>query len=187
MTLFASSREKRLWLWTLLVVATIYLTLGVAGAVAGILGESGLLAAAPFVLGVVLVGAAVVTLRVRPRPGWAELGVWLGIAAAYLMVFVRMASPVERSHLIEYGLVAAFIHEALLERKRQGRRVPAPGLIAIVVAALLGWIDEGIQALLPNRVYDIQDVLFNTLAATMAVAARAALAWARQRKEGRKS
>lgn len=181
MPLFASARERRLWLWTLVVVATIYLTLGVAGSVAGVLRESGLLEAATFVVGMLLVGAAVVTMRVRTRPGWGELGVWLGVAAGYLMVFVRMASPAERSHLIEYGVVAAFVHEALLEREGQGRRVPLPAVAAVVATALLGWLDEGIQAILPNRVYDIQDVLFNTLAAAMAVAARVALAWVRRR------
>lgn len=183
---FSSPRERRLWIWTLVVVASIYLTLGAAGAVAGVLRESGLLEAATFVLGMLLVGAAVVTLRVLVRPGWGELGVWLGIAAAYLMVFLRVASPVERSHLIEYGVVAAFIHEALLERRTQGRRVPVPALLAVVATALIGWLDEGIQAVLPNRVYDIEDVLFNTLAAVMAVAARMALAWVR-RRIGRKS
>ena len=30
----------------------------------------------------------------------------MGIAATYLLVFVRMAIPTERSHLIEYGVVA---------------------------------------------------------------------------------
>ena len=41
-------------------------------------------------------------------------------------------------------------------------------------------LDEGIQAFLPSRVFDPQDMLFNVLAAAMAVAAGAALAWARR-------
>ena len=181
MSLFTSTRERRLWFWTLVVVASIYATLGVAGTLAGVLRESGLLEASTFLLGMLLVGTAVLTQRVKTRPGWSELGVWLGVAAAYLLVFVRMASPVERSHLIEYGVVAAFIHEALAERVSQGRRVPLPAVVAVVVTVLLGWLDEGIQAILPNRVYDIQDVAFNTLAALMAVGARVALAWVRRR------
>ena len=44
-----------------------------------------------------------------------------------------------------------------------------------------GWLDEGIQWLLPGRVYDLRDVGFNALAAAMAVFGRLALAWARRR------
>ena len=182
MPLFTSNRERRLWFWTLVVVVTIYATLGLTGTLAGLLRESGLLEASSFLFGMLLVGAAIFTQRVKTRPGWSELGVWLGVAAAYLMVFVRMASPVERSHLIEYGVVAVFVHEALIERSGRGGRVWLPAVVAVVVTVLLGWLDEGIQAILPNRVYDIQDVVFNTLAAVMAVAARVAIAWVRRRR-----
>ena len=50
----------------------------------------------------------------------------------------------------------------------------------MAATVLLGWLDEGIQWLLPNRVYDIRDVGFNALAAVMAVGASLALSRARQ-------
>lgn len=56
-----------------------------------------------------------------------------------------------------------------------------PALLAIVIAALVGVLDECIQAFLPNRVFDPLDILFNVLAAVMAVTASAALAWAQRR------
>ena len=110
----------------------------------------------------------------RRRPGRAELAVGLGILIVYLMAWIRIGAGTleERTHLFEYSLVAALVHEALLERRQNGRRVPAPALLALVVSVLLGWLDEGIQALLPQRVYDIVDVAFNTLAATMIISAR---------------
>jgi VanZ family protein len=67
---------------------------------------------------------------------------------------------------------------------RNNRRVPTPAVLAIGVTALIGWLDEGIQALLPNRFYDIQDVGFNALAALMAIVASLALEWARGRVRG---
>ena len=179
MSLFTSRRERRLWFWTLLVVAAIYSTLGLARPLAGVLRELGLLEAL-FMLGMLLVGAAILTQGLKTRPGGAEICVALGVAAVYLLLFARVATPEERTHLIEYGVVAVFIYEALRERANHGRRVPVPALLAVLAASLVGVLDENIQALLPNRAYDIRDVLFNVLAALMAVAASVALAWARR-------
>ena len=119
----------------------------------------------------ILVGATIVTQGVKARPGGTEIAVALGVTAAYLMVFLRMAVLEERTHLIEYGVLGVFIHEALAERARQGRRVPLPPLLAILATAALGLLDECIQAFLPSRIFDPQDILFNLLAGTMAVAA----------------
>lgn len=170
MPLFTSRRERRLWLWTLAVVAAIYATVGLARTLTGLLRDRGLLEGA-FVLAFLLVMVAIVTQGLKVRPGGAEIAVALGIAATYLLVFVRMALPEERTHLIEYSVVAIFSYEALSERNRNGRRVPAPYLLAVMLTALLGWLDEGIQAVLPNRVYDVRDVGFNALAGLMAIAA----------------
>ena len=179
---FASDRERRLWGWTLAVVVAIYSTLGLARALADALGDSTLVGAGLFLLCCFLVLAAVVTQGLRVQPGGLEIGVALGVAAAYILVFVRMAIPTERSHLIEYGVVAVLVHEALLERARHGRRVPAPALLAVLGAGLVGVLDECIQLLVPSRVFDPLDMLFNVLGGAMAVAASAALGWAGGRR-----
>ncbi len=176
---FTSRREQHLWSWTLAVVAAIYSTLGWAPALAKFLRDRGLLDRL-FVLGLILIGAAILTQALKVRPHGTEIGVALGIVATYLLVFVRMAIPEERTHLIEYGVVAIFVKEALTERASQGRRVPVPALLAILTTALVGLLDECIQAFLPIRVFDYRDIFFNGLAAVMAVAASVALTWARR-------
>lgn len=177
---FTSARERRLWLGALAVVAAIYATLGLASTLAAMVRARGV-GEPLFVLGALLVLLMLLTQGLATWPGRAEVVVGLGIAASYLLLFVRMTIPTERTHLIEYGVVALLLHQALLERRRNGRTVRAPALVAVVATALLGWVDEGIQALLPNRVYDIRDVGFNALAGLMAVVASVALSWARQR------
>ncbi|MDH3603415.1 MAG: hypothetical protein OEU26_27700 [Candidatus Tectomicrobia bacterium] len=118
MSLFTSDRERHLWFWTLAVVVAIYSTLGRAATLAGAFRDRGLIDAV-FGFGFFLVLATIMTQGLKTRPGGAEIGVALGVAAAYLMVFVRMAIPAaERTHLIEYGVMAVFIHEALTERAR---------------------------------------------------------------------
>ncbi|MDJ0923997.1 MAG: VanZ family protein [Acidimicrobiia bacterium] len=171
---FASAREQRLWMWTLAVVVGIYSTLGLARTLAGVLRARDLLDGL-FVLGFLLVLGTIAWQGIRRRPGGLEVAVVLGVAAVYLLVFVRMGIPEERTHLVEYGVLAVLIYEALLERARNGRRVPMPAVLAVLGTALLGALDEGIQAVLPNRVFDPVDMLVNFLAGLMAVGASVAL------------
>jgi len=165
---------------TAAVVAAIYATLGLAGRLASILREAGLLSAS-FALGMVLIGVAIVVQGLRSRPRSAEIAVAVGVATVYLMVFVRMGLAEGRTHLIEYGIVALLIHAALTERAMHNPRVPAPAVLAVAMAGSVGVLDELIQALLPNRVFDPRDILFNVVAAALAVGAIKTLRWARQR------
>ena len=63
---FTSRRERRLWLWTLAVVAAIYFTLGLTRPLAGALRERGLLEAS-FALGMLLVGATILLQGFKAR------------------------------------------------------------------------------------------------------------------------
>ena len=75
------------------------------------------------------------------------------------------------------GLIGGRVktYEPLLERARQGRPVSKPALLTVGSTALIGLCDEGIQAVLPNRFFDWNDVFFNALAGFMVIAARLAL------------
>lgn len=184
MGFFSSERERRLWFWALAAVVAIYSTLGLAGTLAGDLRDRGLVENA-FWLVLFLIGASVVTLALKTRPRGFEIGIAMGIAAVYLMVIFRMTIvPEERSHLVEYSVVAALVYAALLERSNKGRWVPKPALLAILATAIIGVVDELIQAVLPNRVFDIIDIGHNALAALMAVSASVILSKARRWGQG---
>lgn len=171
MTLFSSRRERKLWFWLAAVLAGIYSTLGSAPALAAALREwDELRNTLFFALFLVLVLVAI--LFIRRRPGRAEIAVGVGILIVYVMAWLRIGTLEERTHLFEYGLVAALVHEALLERQTNGRSAPKLTLLALAISLLLGWLDEGIQSILPNRVYDIRDVFFNSVAAAMVIGAR---------------
>jgi hypothetical protein len=180
MSVFLSKREKRLWLLVLLVVIAIYATLGLSPILAGFLRDRGLISDG-FWLGLALIGLTILAHGLRTRPGGYEIATWLGIAGVYLLVFLRMNIPEERSHLIEYSVVAIFILEALRERVKQGGNVYRPPLLAIALTTLIGLLDECIQFFLPGRVYDLFDISFNFLAALMAVTGSLVLAWARKK------
>ena len=189
MTLFSSRRERRLWACALAVLVAIYLTFGLAQTLVGLLGDSGL-DVWLFLFACILILVTVVTQGLRVWPSMAEVGAAIGIYAAYLLVFVRMTIPTERSHLVEYGVVAICVYEALRERASQGRRVPVPALLAVLITGLLGVLDECVQLAMPDRVFDPVDMYFNVVAGAMAVAASASLAaarrWAVARTRGRR-
>ena len=176
--LFSSDRERRLWLCALAVVAAIFSTLGLASLMAEVL-YSQTLSAVVFLVCMALVGLTILTQGLRARPGGVEIGIGLGIAVVYLMLFLRLTIP-ERSHLIEYSVLAVFIYEALAERARRGRRVGAPALLAILATTLIGTIDEVIQLFLPSRHFDWTDIIFNFLAGLMAVVSLVLLSWGRR-------
>ena len=181
-----SRREQRLWLCALAVVVAIYSTLGLAGSLAEILREHNLLPAAVLVLMLATVGA-IVGSGLRRRPGRREVWVALGVTAVYAMAVVRMGGSMEeRTHLFEYGIVAVLIYQALSERSRNGRRVPAPAVLALVATVALGWIDEGLQALIPNRVYDNFDVVRNSVAAAAGIAGSVVVGRVNARLDGRR-
>ncbi len=174
-SLFTSDRERNLWLSALVVMVAIYATLGPARSIVDALRERNLLRVS-FALLVVIVVIVFAWQWLKSRPGWSEIGVAIGIALAYWGTFLRMGNPAERTHLIEYGIVAVLIHMALIERGRNGRPVSRPAALTVVVTALLGLLDEGIQAVLPSRVFDWIDVLFNAFAGFIVIVARLALA-----------
>lgn len=185
MSLFTSKREKRLWTFVIILIIAIYSTLGLALKMAEFLQNQDLQAVF-FLMGMFFVGVTIVSQGLKVRPGGAEIAIAVGIVAVYFMAFTRITLLAERSHLIEYSVVAVFIYEALIERKRNGKKVPFPSILAIFLTSLVGFLDECIQLFIPNRVFDPQDMLFNTLAAVFAVIAVQVLDWARNRIRKRK-
>ena len=175
-SLFSSKRERRLWTWALVVVVAIYSTLGLAAKLVGQVNE-GVLAIAFFAC-LILVGVTILTQGLRVRPGGIEIGVAVGIAVVYVLIGVRMAVP-ERSHLMEYGVLAILVYEAINERVANGRRAPLPAVGAFLTASLTGVVDECMQVFLPSRVFDWRDILFNVLATLAAIVGMVALRWSR--------
>ncbi len=175
---FSSPRERRLWLLTLATLVAIFSTLGLARTLADELRRRDLIDAtfAWLFLAIVL---AIVALALRVRPRGIELGVWLGVLAVYGLVLTRMVLPEDRTHVIEYGVVAVLIHEALVERRGNGRPVPVPALVALVATVAIGALDEAVQLLIPSRVFDVEDILTNSISAAAALAAKLTLQAAR--------
>jgi hypothetical protein len=99
----------------------------------------------------------------------------LGLGALYAAVVLPMENPEEKAHFVEYGLVALLAWASLPAMWTRSRRFAA----AWVFTLCAGWTDEGIQALIPSRHYDLRDVAFNAAAGLLALTALNLLRWVR--------
>ena len=187
---FRSGREKRLWFAAGLCIVLIYSSLYVARPVANFLRDQNLLRLM-VALAFLSTGGLVVWRLLVGGVGWRVMGTVSAIAAGYLLLLTSIPMmPEERLHFLEYGVVAALIYLALRERRVQFAASGTdsadilvrlqPFATALVLTGIFGWIDEGIQALLPNRFYDIRDVSFNAAAAFACLASLKLVEWARQ-------
>lgn len=178
MSVFTSSREKRLWFYTFLVLVAIILTLIFGGRLVPMMDHD--LQGALFFFTMIAIAITVILHGLINRPGKAEITIWLGLSAVYVMLYSRLGFA-ERSHLFEYSVLVIFIHKALIERALQGKKIPYPALVAFLTAFAIGVLDEFIQLFLPSRVFDPIDILFNGFAAFMAIGASLAIRWVRKK------
>jgi hypothetical protein len=178
--LFKSKLEKRLWFCTLAILFAIYATAGIAHPISYYLREKGLLTII-FITGFSLILIALFLVGIKNKPNTIVIGTLFGVIGVYTLVFVRIEIPEERTHVIEYSIVAALIYQALLERKKRGGHSYYPAILTILVTSIMGLIDEVIQYVLPNRIFDFKDILFNTLSGLLAVGSSIVLSWAQKR------
>ena len=178
MSTFTSKRERKLWYWAGVAWAVIFASIWLAGSVAEFLRDRGLISNAIWLV-LFLVALAVVINGIRSRASGFEVIIWIGLFAVYLMVMLRMTLPEERSHLIEYSILALFIFEAFRERASNKPELKYPALWAIGLTTALGLLDESIQIFVPMRVFDPIDIFFNFLAAILAIGGSVILQWVR--------
>ncbi|MFC1825709.1 VanZ family protein, partial [Thermodesulfobacteriota bacterium] len=81
--------------------------------------------------------------------------------------------PAERIHLVEYGLLVILLYRALKVRMRSILIYPA----VFLGAFLVGLMDETIQGVLPNRVYEFKDVIINWVSSFLATGLLVAATW----------
>ena len=178
MNLFTSKREKHLWLWALVVTVAIFSTLFLGQPLAKLFNSQDVRAVV-FVMVMFLVGTTILIHAIRTKPRRTELALIIGLIAVYTMFILRLGMP-ERSHLMEYSVLAIFVHKAIMERKNQRKQIPLPGLMAFGITFIIGVCDECIQILLPDRYFDPEDIAFNALAAVMAIGSSVLINWVRK-------
>ncbi len=179
MPVWTSIKEKQYWFWALLIYITILSTLLIGQPLAIELQDQNVQAIF-FLLGMVLVATAVIIHGLVNRPAKIEYAIIFGIIAVYIMFFFRLGAP-ERSHLIEYSVLAVLLHRAFMDHFKRTEKLIKPAFLALLTGMLLGALDECIQILLPQRYFDPEDIVFNSLAVAMAIVGSLLLMWIRKK------
>ncbi len=152
--------RKKYWTWTLGWTSAVYVTLYPVRPVCEFLKKT-----VPFDLGVniflvaCLSGIVILFFRkykVTDFPGYVLL---LIVLSGYVYGLTTITYPEEKIHFVEYGILAYLVFRAL--RLDHGAWTAYAGAFALTAA--LGWADEGIQHLLPNRYYQTSDVALNAV------------------------
>ena len=152
---------KRWWV-IVAFVGLIYSTLGVVRTLSCYLGD-GLIVIMTIIMGIFV---GIFLLIIRHPPFFSGLYLYRFLIFLIFIVWgLQMPYVVERIHLFEYGLLGWLCAWAL----EGSGRWPAWWPAAIILVALVGYGDECIQWLLPNRVYDLRDVFTNAGAGLLGV------------------
>ncbi|QBA64965.1 VanZ family protein [Muriicola soli] len=177
-------RKRYLWLAVLIVYLTILSTLFIGQPLANELRDQNVQAVF-FLFGMFMVGIAVLLHGLISKPSKIEYAVLFGIIGVYVMFFFRLGAP-ERSHLIEYSALAILLHKAIRREIAPERSIWLPAILAWLSGIFLGTLDEGIQYFLPERVFDPVDIVFNSMAISMAIIATMLLNWLNKKFTKRK-
>lgn len=139
-----------------------------------------------------VVAFALVLRLIRLGGGWRE---WLTLSAAavvYAAAASRLHIVQERLHLVEYGALALIFAAAFAAQQgaapgpRQAGGARRAALFAFLATAAAGTLDEILQGVLPNRQFDVRDLLLNALSGALALGAAGALGAARRRDRAAK-
>lgn len=103
---------------------------------------------------------------VRNRASFGVLGPFslIGLAIVYLYLLRHLCRyPADRIHFVEYGLLAYLLYRSFRIDFSNAKAY----IFGFFVATGFGFLDECIQYLLPNRVFEMRDVITNAAASAL--------------------
>jgi VanZ family protein len=109
-------------------------------------------------------GFSVYMIRHRRELGMFRFLLLAGLLFTYgCLLKYHCRFPAERLHLMEYGLLAYLSYSGLrLHLSRMSAYV-----LGFLISSAFGFLDEVIQYVLPNRVFEYRDVMTNVIASAL--------------------
>ncbi|MBK18239.1 MAG: hypothetical protein CMM52_05315 [Rhodospirillaceae bacterium] len=155
------------WLYVALCAATIFATVPFGRLLTDYINEyfDDWIFIALVVVVFVLTIAAIVRFLILNRGATFWSYFWLAVISIIFCSYAYSLrdNAVETLHFIEYGLLGVLIYRALSHRVRDLSIYPATLCIGFVI----GVLDEGIQWMTPQRVWDMRDIALNSTAVVL--------------------
>ncbi|MCB4757032.1 MAG: VanZ family protein [Elusimicrobia bacterium] len=159
-----TATKKINWALAIVYVLFIYATLGVIRIPTTFLRTLGLLR---FALLALYLSCFATFLIFLIRSGTKNIWRFAALVAMFVVYYfsaIKIKIPEEQVHFLEYGLVGILFLRALTLHIGYNWK---SYLAAFLIGSLAGTLDELLQKIVPNRYYDITDVLLNALSVSM--------------------
>lgn len=92
---------------------------------------------------------------------------WAAIVLLYLLVWITLCErAIEGIHLAQYSLLSMLAFRAM----HGPMSLPAAYSLSAALTVMVSWVNELLQAVLPNRVYDPRDVALDAIAGALGLA-----------------
>lgn len=151
--------EYRRYFYVIIYTAAIYITLPLARDISTFFSEYNLLKY--LIYCIVLSFVALCCFSIFRYIGVKIINVI--IILSFFLIYLSIVNSydviVEKIHFVEYGLLAYLVFNALKKNIHINLLYP----LSFILVTFIGWGDEIIQYYLPNRIYDLRDVLLNSL------------------------
>lgn len=96
---------------------------------------------------------------IRKGPNFIKIIVFITVLAIGIVLAWQIKIPIEKIHILEYGILGWFVGRDLVKTNTKFRAA----ILTYVFCTSVGILDELLQAILPYRIYDLRDIIFNSL------------------------
>jgi hypothetical protein len=101
----------------------------------------------------------------RRLPDWIAFAVVAALLCVVTVLLLGLAIPEERVHFLQYGAMALLARNALARGTDGNAHAARNLLLGVALTSTLGLLEECLQGLVPQRVFDWRDVAMNAAAA----------------------
>ena len=155
------------WIWVALWAMTIFATIPVGRALQEYVRDQwGMHTFTYLVMIAIIIWLSVAAIYlIRRRATLTRHYIWLTLIAGVFIFYTYQLkeSPEEALHFVEYGMLGILIYRALSHRIRDHMIY----VLAALIGAIIGTIDELIQWITPRRYWDYRDIWFNFFAVAL--------------------
>jgi len=99
---------------------------------------------------------------IRKSPSFIKIIIFITVLTIGIVLAWQIKISIEKIHILEYGILGWFAGRDLIKTNKKIKGV----ILACIFCTIVGILDEIFQAILPYRVYEIRDIMLNTLGGT---------------------